>query len=144
MLLLFHAFRFLPSLVFWIVPGPGVAMIASGVYVVSTEFEFAKSWLESVKTRFGTVFDRLGIEVATPEALPAPKGPSPILLLPPSLPPAEVDEDIKDSCEEEEETDGYKIEGGSDRIEEHSALPAADDDEYIEEYRKAAEVIMRV
>ena len=104
----------------WIVPGPGVAMIASGVYVVSTEFEFARSWLETVKTRYGTVFDRLGIEVATPEALPAPKGSSPILAVPPSLP-------IEDKASNEDETDDHKKEGG-DETEDHSTLLAADDD----------------
>lgn len=109
----------------WIVPGPGVAMIASGVYVVSTEFEFARSWLETVKTKYGTVFDRLGIEVATPEALPAPKGSSPILSVPPSLPIEDVDAEIKTS--NEDETDDHKKVGG-DETEEHSTLLAADDD----------------
>ncbi|CAJ1951702.1 unnamed protein product [Cylindrotheca closterium] len=124
------------------VPGPGVAMIASGVYVVSTEFEFARSWLENVKTRFGTVFDRLGIEVATPEALAAPKSSSPVLLLPPSLPPANVDGEIKDS-NEEEESDDHKKEEGIDSNEVHSALEAADGDDSIEEYRKTEEMIIR-
>eukprot|EP00980_Cylindrotheca_fusiformis_P030463 scaffold24860_cov122-Cylindrotheca_fusiformis.AAC.4 len=43
------------------VPGPGVAMIATGVYVISTEFEFAKNWFDNVKTKYGSVFDRMGI-----------------------------------------------------------------------------------
>jgi len=112
------------------VPGPGVAMIASGVYVVSTEFEFARSWLETVKTRYGTVFDRLGIEVGAPEALPAPKGSSPILELPPSLPPAHVDEEIKDSNEEETEDRKKEV---SDKNEDHPALPTAADVEEIKD-----------
>lgn len=97
-----------------IVPGPGVAMIASGVYVVSTEFEFARSWLETVKTRYGTVFDRLGIEVATPEVLPAP-----------SLPIEDADAVIKAS--DEDETDDHK-KVGCDETEEDLTLLAADGD----------------
>ena len=87
-------------------------MIASGVYVFSTEFEFARSWLETVKTRFGGVFDRLGIEVATPEALPSSKGPSPPLLAsPPSLTPAdEVEQEIEDSYDDEDTVEFEKDE----------------------------------
>jgi len=90
------------------IPGPGVAMIASGVYVVSTEFDFARSWLEKVKTRYGTLFDRLGIEVGAPEALPPPNDgtSSPDLTLRPSLPPStEVDHEIIFSKYDEETRD---------------------------------------
>jgi hypothetical protein len=50
-------------------------MIASGVYVISSEFEFARNWLENVENRFGNVLNQLGIEIgdAPGVALSTPK-----------------------------------------------------------------------
>jgi hypothetical protein len=45
-------------------------MIASGVYVISTEFQFARHWLEGIKSRYGNIFDRMGIEVGDGETMP--------------------------------------------------------------------------
>ena len=38
-------------------------MLATGVYVLSTEFESPKKWLTSVKTNFGPTLDRMGLNL---------------------------------------------------------------------------------
>lgn len=38
-------------------------MLATGVYVLSTEFESPKRWLTSVKTNFGPGLDRMGLKL---------------------------------------------------------------------------------
>jgi hypothetical protein len=40
------------------------------VYVISTEFQFARHWLEGIKSRYGNIFDRIGIEVGDGETMP--------------------------------------------------------------------------
>ena len=50
----------------YVVPGPGVAMIASGVYVISTEYQFAQRWLTDIQARFGNVLDKVGFDVGDP------------------------------------------------------------------------------
>jgi hypothetical protein len=42
------------------------------VYVISTEFQFARHWLEGIKSRYGNIFDRIGIEVGDGETMPLP------------------------------------------------------------------------
>lgn len=86
-------------------------MIASGVYVISTEFQCARNWLDGIKSRYGNILDRIGIEIAEVEQMPRSRmegqpshGPSPAMALPESSGPADAD-DLRTLSAENETSD---------------------------------------
>jgi hypothetical protein len=51
-----------------VIPGPGLLTMAAGLIILSTEFEWADKYLQSVKKKIKTAYDKSKIKQEKPQA----------------------------------------------------------------------------